>query len=540
MLYFTRIVPTAAMTCVLAAHAHSAVIYTPVAVQGQAVPGVPGATWAQFLGGFGIGSPVLSNTGEVAFRAFMSGPPSGSDTGIFSGMPGATMPWTREGSALPTGGGVFGHTSSNQEGFPVIGAGGVRAGHVPATGGASIVIGGAGGPTIAHRVGHAAVGLPAGVTMSSYLSDPTVSDSGAYSFRAWLAGGGFDFRVALYSNHGGSMVPLAVTGNAVPGMAGATFNAFGPATFGGSSTAFEAVTSAGQAIMSDRSGSLAPLVKAGDVAPSSGGATFTTVRTPTLGVPHAPAYSATGRVAFMANLSNGSTGLYTDAGGALRKIGQQFEAIPGMAGASWGSFSLTPPVSINSRGDVSFYNEAFIGGFSNDTVFVDRGSTIDIIAREGGASPIPGLAYGTIDKNSIRLNNSGLVAFVSALSGAGVNSSNDMGLFAIDQVGSAPIMVLREGDTFDVFGDGSVFKTISLFEFSIQSDSNQFTPSPGLGGGHAAFNDHDTLAFLLRFTDGTQGIYTARVPGPGAASIGLVVIGLTVSRRRPSGAAARG
>lgn len=497
-----------------AASAWCDVTLIPVAVQGEAAPGT-GGFWSQFLGSVGfIGSPVIDDDGRVAFRALLSGVSTASDSGVFAGHPGAATGWAREGSVLPDGSGTFTQNSSNQEGFPVLGSGGHLIGLLPSNVGGAIALGPPAAPSVVHRGNQSAPGLP-GVTWRGMLPDPAIGPQGQYAFLASLSGGGLDFRNGLFSSHDGALTVVAFTTGPVPGWAGSTYSAIGPATFAGPGViAFEAVTSLGQAIMSDRGGTLAPIYKAGDAAPGLPGFTLVTVRQPVRTTPNAPAMNVHGEVAFPATISTGATALFTDVGGTPRLIALVNQAIPGVPGALWTSFTLTPAIGVSDEGDVAFYQRAWFSGFEFDAVFVDRRGAIGMLARQGLASPIAGLTFGALQPDTVRVNSAGLVAFSGFLAGPGVTGANDLALFATESPAGELVVVVREGQLVDVFGDGSTFRTVAAFQFSADVAGNAFNPSLGRGGGHSAFNARGELALLLRFTDGTEGIYVARLATP--------------------------
>lgn len=511
-----------------AAGADAAVTYDAVAVVGQTAPS--GGFFVNFLGGFGIGSPVISNSGDVAFRAFLGNVPAGTTSGVFVGKPGALTAWARAGAPVP-GGGTFGSNTTNQVGFPIINSTGA-AGYLPTSVGGAIVVGTLTGPTIAHRAGHAAPGLP-GVSIANALTDPALNASGNYAFIASLSGGGFDFRNAIISNHAGALTAVAYTTQAAHGAGGVTYAAFGAVALSDTGAIFFDANfsgGAGNGIFTDRDGALTVYVRNGHAAPGTPGVNFSSVRTTTAnGSSDAPAVSGNGRIAFRATLSDGSSGLFTDAGGPLRKVARLNESIPGFVGATWGFFNQQPPVYINNAGHVVFHNSAFYSGFFRDGVYVDRLGVIERVAHQTDATPITGLNFGVIDAASVRINNPGLIAFAATLTGPGVTGANDRALFATESIGGPLVTIIREGDLYDVFGDESDMRTIAYFEFSRHADS--FSPSHGATNGHGAFNDNGTLVFLLGFTDGTQGIFTATIPAPNAATL-LACVGLAAARRR--------
>jgi hypothetical protein len=81
---------------------------------------------------------------------------------------------------------------------------------------------------------------------------------------------------------------------------------------------------------------------------------------------------------------------------------------------------------------------------ANDlALFSGASASPAILAREGDASPIPGVAYGTL-ATPPALSSAGAVAFVTALTGATVTAADNSALFLHDAAGTR--VLLREGD----------------------------------------------------------------------------------------------
>ncbi|MGD9691100.1 MAG: choice-of-anchor tandem repeat NxxGxxAF-containing protein [Phycisphaerales bacterium] len=482
--------------------------YTPVAVQGQVAPGT-GVAYATVLGGLGVGAPVIDQSGNLAFRVFLQTGSAANDTAIMTGGAGgagSVQVWSREGSAVPGGGGlVYGQNSDNQIGFPVVNGGAV-AGLLRAAGASVVVAGPPGSETMLARTGAAVAGLPAGAVCSSFSAEPSLSAAGRVAIVSSLSGGGVDFQLALLTNRGGAMSAEAIMSRPAPGVPGATLTFINAASvsFDGAGRLFfrGSYTGGVGAIFSDRGGVMQPVIRSGDAAP--GGAAFASMQTGT-----APSVNAAGQMAFRASTTAGIAAIYSEGHGGLHRVALSGGAIPGVAGAQFNDLSGAT-VFFNARGETLFFNQAFFSGLNRDTVFVERAAGIEIVARQGDPSPIASLTYGTITGSSVRLNNAGQAAFAATLSGPGVTGANDMALFASASPGGPVLTIVREGDTFDALGDGSSIRTIAGFEFSMEHGN--FNPAAGAINGHGAFNDQGVLAFVLLFTDGTQGVYTATIP----------------------------
>ncbi|CAG0971008.1 hypothetical protein PHYC_01248 [Phycisphaerales bacterium] len=479
-----------------------------IAYQNDPAPDTSGGWYTQFLGGFGIGSPVLDNAGSVAFRAFVGGGSPSNDTATFAGPPGVVRLWAREGSTLLGQGGTFGHNSDNGRGFPLI-SGSRVAMMGPTNSGVDVIVGATGAAATYARIGGQAATLPAGVQYGSF-ANLAYGASGQVAFVVSLNGGAYTFRRALYADHLGPLTPWLIQNNAAPGLSGQSITTIGGISFNTAGRlACKIGISSGGAVYTDHSGALSPVAWTGMSVPGAG--TLSTI--PEIAV--APSFNSSGRVAFRSFLTSGNAGHFSDRSGTMQILAFQGMAIPGVAGSQFNSLATTPQPVLNNGGDVAFACEGWFSGVNYDLVFISRPGGGQMVAREGLPTPIGGgVNFAAIDYASVRLNNAGQLAFVSSLAGSGVNSSNDRALFATESATGPLVAVLREGQVIDVHGDGSVLRTVGAFEFSIPNDTRH-DPWSGIASGAGAFNDFGTLAFQINFTDGTQGVFAATVaPAP--------------------------
>lgn len=133
---------------------------------------------------------------------------------------------------------------------------------------------------------------------------------------------------------------------------------------------------------------------------------------------------------------------------------------------------------------------------NRDCVWIDRGGTISLIARDGDSAPGagPGAVFQNID--DVVMNRAGQVAFFADLGGAGVTSANDESIWVTDVLGNLRLLV-RSGDTIDVNqGIGPPDeRTIRGLRFTN-------------GGSHfTGFNSLGQIAFVAEFTDFTEGVF---------------------------------
>ncbi len=229
-----------------------------------------------------------------------------------------------------------------------------------------------------------------------------------------------------------------------------------------------------------------------------------------------PVSNASGDVAFLGGLRTGTGpvvnssssqaifGPTSGPGSPLGPVAREGDAAPGANGAMYAAF-FAP--AINASGDVTFNvllrTEAETGEFidAGEAIYgptAGAGSSLGLIAREN--TPAPGLADGAefADVSLFpSINAPGTIAFTAALrtgTGPVVNESNDGALFT--SVAGQLRCILREGDQITVtLADNSTEeRTVGSIELS-----------------QAGLNDAGTMALLLSFTDGSQGIFTADV-----------------------------
>src|SRR5262249_3118000 len=150
-------------------------------------------------------------------------------------------------------------------------------------------------------------------------------------------------------------------------------------------------------------------------------------------------------------------------------------------------------------------------------IWSDSSGTLTLIAREGAQAPgtpdgvnFPGNFQ---DFGNPGLNDSGQTAFSAGLTGAGVDASNDNGIWATDRTGVLQLIV-REGDVLEV-APGQ-FRTVATAFFRPHD----------LFGTSEGFNNLGQVAFVANFTDGSSGIFVSdAVAVPEPQSIAIAAIG---------------
>jgi hypothetical protein len=205
-----------------------------------------------------------------------------------------------------------------------------------------------------------------------------------------------------------------------------------------------------------------------------------------------PVINSAGHVAFSGSISESTArGIWSNRTGTLDLVVRNGEAAPGtLNGVLFGSVAV--PV-LNDANHLTFLGVLTGDGIttSNDTgIWSDRSGTMQLIAREGDVAPgAPSdVVFGQFDANSYVLNANGQIAFLGRLTGANVTTANDVGIWATDSTGELQL-IAREGDQFEV-GSGDV-RTIRELMF--------FTGTGNADSRPSGFNDLGQLAFWASF-----------------------------------------
>ena len=468
----------------------------PVALSGSPAPG--GGNY------LGFGAPVLNGTGQVAFRANLTG--GTSTEGIFAGTPGAIAAVARRGTPAPEGG--------NYDGFgtPVLNGAGQLAFDADLTGGTSTEGIFAGTPDAIAAVARSGNPAPGG---GSYFYDVQVArfvfnDSGQVAFSFGLTDE-TTLTSGLFVGTPGAVAAVARVGTPAPGggnyrsLSNLVLNRAGQMAFFATltdSTSF-------QGLFAGTPGAVTALARLGNPAP--GGGTYDTFNF------GGPRLNGAGQMAFSANLvdSTSSQGLFVGTPGAVTAVARVGTPAPG-----GGNFNGFDEPLLNGAGQVAF--EGFLtGSTSTRGIFAGTPGALAAVARNGDPAPGGG---NYSDFPFLLLNGAGQVAFRSRLTGLGVTAANDAALFA--GLPGAVMQIVREGDLIDV--DPGLGVSLRMVD---DSGISSLTDSGGQDGRQMSFNDNGLLVYTLRFTDGSSGVFTSVVPEPTALSL-LAVAGAGLLRRR--------
>lgn len=225
-----------------------------------------------------------------------------------------------------------------------------------------------------------------------------------------------------------------------------------------------------------------------------------------------------------------------ESGVGLSLIARAGDQAPGVAvgerfGGSGSSFQ-SPVLNDLSR-------VAFTAALNGETIHDSNDSGIwhynkqgglELAVREGERSPgtEQGITFGRYVLHAfdeLVLNQQDQLAFVGYLEGDGIDASNDSGIWAEDVLGNLQL-IAREGDLLDVSDDPSNpdMRIIRELKF-IGVSGNEY--------GRSGFNDRGQVAFVAEFIDRTSGVFVSnRVAVPEPAALILLVLGCFTAPRR--------
>ena len=476
-----------------------------------------------------FGRPVLNDAGQTAFRGFVAGTEvdGSNNAGIWSEGGGAGLELiAREGSFAPgmpagTNFGIFEDPVVNNVGQTAF-RGRLIGPAVTSSDERSIWLDGGGtGLELIARQGDAAPGTPADVNFFQF-SDPVLNDAGQFAFRAFLSGDGTGLSdtVGIWSGVGSSSLALvARAGNAAPGLGvGVNFAALrlpvlndaGESAFGSDLTGSGVTFSNDQAVWSQGGGDgLKLIARTDDTAPGTG----TGVKFDSFGPsPTNTVLNNAGHVSFYARLKGpdvdgfNKNGLWSADASGVELVARAGSPAPG-TGPGVAFFSFAFPL-LNGAGQIAFRGNltgSGVDSLSDSGIWAtDSDGLLQLIARKGAAAP--GTESGVNFRGFLppMINGAGQVAFAVSLTGPGVDDENDSGIWATDSDGLLQLIV-RKGDLFDVNDDKMIedLRTIS--------NPSLFTNFGNEDGRRSSFNDFGQMAFKLEFSDGSQGIFISNV-----------------------------
>lgn len=518
-------------------HAY-AVNYRTVVLTGDAAAGLePGVVYSS------LNSIVINSSGDIGFHGNLSG--SGVDATNDSGIwyqTGGTMNLVARTGDTATGlspGVVYSNFSTifvlNNAGETAFSAKLSGTG-VTGTNDRGIWLQSSGTLDVVVRSGDAAPGTNAGVVYSSTLGSPVLNNAGEIAFWGRVVGTGVVLtnNTGIWSTTGGTLSLVARTGDAAsdtgPGVVysyliGPTFNSAGDTAFLGGLFGTGVDLTNDDAIFLQSSGTLELVAREGAPAAGTGpGVVYRDLNPPKL--------NGVGDIAFFSRLSGTGVnttnvfGIWSQSGGTQKLVARSGDAAPG-TGPSVVFSSFSQPI-INNAGDTAFVGDLTgtgVNATNENGIWAESAGTLGLVARTGDAAPGtgPGVVFSSFVNFPV-INNAGDIAFWGRVSGTGVDETNDFGIWATDADGLLQL-IAREGDLFDV-NDDPLIEDLRMI-----STVALITGSGGGDGLRTSLNDNRELAFVLSFTDESQGGFVATIPEPSSLA-SMAVCGVALLRRR--------
>ena len=326
---------------------------------------------------------------------------------------------------------------------------------------------GIGGPAFAGPVtfrtvalsGDPAPGASAGATFFVFKSSPTINSAGQTAFKAVPT---VDFVDGIWSEGTGTLSLVASWGDPAPGTpAGVTFTQVLPNTIvyplphlndAGQTAFVSSLTGPGVngsndlGIWTEGSGTLALVARGGDQAP---GTAVGVVYSDQFFSSRLSKFNNAGQSAFHTRLTgpgvdfSNDQGIWTGAPGSVTLLARKGDPAPGTpVGVTFDSL-IGGNIYFNNAGETAFHS-SFAGAEIGDGIWSGGPGTLFLVARSGDQAPgLPaGVSFGGfLDP---RINDAGQTVFRSSVTGPGVNTSNDGGIWS-EGPGTLSL-VAREGD----------------------------------------------------------------------------------------------
>ncbi|MEQ8209636.1 MAG: hypothetical protein RH917_07370 [Lacipirellulaceae bacterium] len=347
----------------------------------------------------------------------------------------------------------------------------------------------------------------------------------------WSEGGGSGLR--LIARTRSTHAPGTPTGTQFSSISPISFNGAGQTAFSGSLIGSGVIGLNNRGVWSEGSGKgLQLVVRSSNQAPGTRSGVrfsgfFTDVRINDAGLA-----SFIGYIRGPGVTGGNDQGIWSEAAGSgVQLVVRSRDPAPGApVGVEFESFENQV---INGAGQTAFIGELLGTGVdsTNDRGLwaQSSGGELELVARTGDAAPGTPAGVNFARLGTYVFNSSGQVAFSGFLTGTGVDSTNDVGIWALDSSGTLAL-IAREGDALDV-GNGTAI------DLRVINDIYFAGGSGNEDGYQSGFNETGQLAFTASFTDGTWGAFVSnQVAIPESASVILIsvmsMVGLFTRHRR--------
>lgn len=305
----------------------------------------------------------------------------------------------------------------------------------------------ASGLRIIVRAGDHAIGLGTGVNYGSF-SNVVINHDVQAAFLVPVS----NFSTAVYSEGQGALRLVAHQGDQPPGFSLSKFSLISPLSMNkGGQTAFIGLVSGGSynldpGIWSDRSGPLQLIIRSGDTAPGIPGQRIRALSGGLLN--DAVSLNDLGQLVFTAQTFDLflPSAIYSEQSGVFTLLVRSGQVpLPDAPGVT---FSLLRNAKANISGQIMFYGDLTgtgVDSSNNSGLWTKTGDSFHLVAREG--SPAAGTSLGINNGMFFdsRFNGIGEVTFTGSLLGAGIVDTNNTALWT--EHNGTQVLIAREGDS---------------------------------------------------------------------------------------------
>lgn len=191
-------------------------------------------------------------------------------------------------------------------------------------------------------------------------------------------------------------------------------------------------------------------------------------------------------------------------------------------GVSFGSFSDPFLMGNDQVTFVAGLAGSGVNSGNDGSIWRGMPGMLQVVLREGDSAPgtPTGVSFSGFGQSGIAANSAGQIIIRSTLTGIGVDTSNNLGIWMSDPA-LGLVMLARKGTPFEVAP--GIMKTPNDFFI--------YTQTGGQDGRPTGLMDVDQFAFRAQFDDGTSGVFIATVPEPATGVFGLILLSIMGDRR---------
>ena len=298
------------------------------------------------------------------------------------------------------------------------------------------------------RSGNHAPGSPEGVNFSTF-SHFQLNDVGHVAFFANIVGDGVENtnNRGIWSDASGRLALIARSGAQAPGMLlGVNFKGLGSPQLAGTGQVAFLASLIGEGV--DSSNNFGIWLESNGIVNMVWRTGVQAKGTPTgvnyRGLIGSPLINNAGQVAFLGYVegsgvhASSNQGIWAERSGSLELVALSGNQAPGTPdGVNFRSFGLLPPLSdnrpaFNDAGQTAFLatlSGSGVGSTNNQGIWSERSGSLQLVARSGAHAPdtFSGVNFESFHRPEF--NVAGQTAFLAALSGNGVNIANNQGLW---------------------------------------------------------------------------------------------------------------